>query len=69
MLDGGGTVILQGSGDLHGPGHCSVLHDDWRDLLVYHAYDGRRGGVAVLQIRPISWTGDGWPRIGEPLGN
>ena len=69
MLDGGGTIILQGSGDLHGPGHCSVLRDTGRDLLVHHAYDGRRGGVAVLQIRPISWTDDGWPRVGEPLGN
>lgn len=69
MLDGGGTIILQGSGDLHGPGHCSVLRDTGQDLLVHHAYDGRRGGVAVLQIRPISWTDDGWPQVGEPLGN
>jgi arabinan endo-1,5-alpha-L-arabinosidase len=37
MLDGGGTIILRGSGDLHGPGHCSVLRDAGRDLLVHHA--------------------------------
>jgi arabinan endo-1,5-alpha-L-arabinosidase len=69
MSNGGGTVILQGSGSLHGPGHCSVFVDGERDLLVHHAYDGRRGGVAVLQIRPITWTDDGWPRVGYPLGS
>jgi len=69
MLQGGGTIVLQGSGDLHGPGHCSVAEDEGRELLVHHAYDGKRGGVAILQIRPISWTDDGWPRVGEPIGN
>jgi len=35
MSDGGGTVILQGSGNLHGPGHCSLFEDGERDLLVH----------------------------------
>jgi arabinan endo-1,5-alpha-L-arabinosidase len=66
MRDGGGTVVLQGYGDVHGPGHCSVFQDGERELLVHHAYDGKRGGVAVLQVRPIRWADD-WPEIGDPL--
>ena len=67
MRDGGGTIVLQGYGNVRGPGHCSVLADGERELLVHHAYDGRRGGVAVLQVRPIRWDDD-WPGVGEPLG-
>jgi arabinan endo-1,5-alpha-L-arabinosidase len=68
MLEGGGTIILRGYDDVHGPGHCSVLRVDGEDNLVHHMYDGRRGGVPVLQVRPIRWTEDGWPQIGDPLG-
>jgi arabinan endo-1,5-alpha-L-arabinosidase len=67
MREGGGTVVLQGYGDVHGPGHCSVLRDGEKDFLVHHAYDGRRGGVAVLQVRPLAWEDD-WPVAGDPLG-
>jgi arabinan endo-1,5-alpha-L-arabinosidase len=67
MREGGGTVVVQGEGDIHGPGHCAVLRDGDRELLVHHAYDGKRHGAAVLQLRPISWEDD-WPIIGPPLG-
>ena len=66
MRDGGGTVVLQSHGDVHGPGACSVFRDGDRDLLVHHMYDGARGGFPVLQIRPIRWE-NGWPSIGAPL--
>lgn len=68
MLEGGGTLVLEGAGDMHGPGHNAVIRDGDRDLLVHHIYDGTRGGMAVLQIRPITWDADGWPIAGEPLG-
>jgi arabinan endo-1,5-alpha-L-arabinosidase len=67
MSAGGGSVVLESYDDVHGPGHCSVLHDGDRDLLVHHMYDGKRGGAAVLQVRPITWSSDGWPEIGQPL--
>jgi arabinan endo-1,5-alpha-L-arabinosidase len=67
MSRGGGTVLLEGYDDVHGPGHCSVLNDRGQDLLVHHEYDGNRGGAALLQVRLITWTDDGWPAIGEPL--
>ena len=69
MLDGGGTIVLQGSGNVHGPGHNAALHDGEKDWLVHHMYDGTRGGMAVLQVRPLSWGDDGWPVAGPPLGD
>jgi arabinan endo-1,5-alpha-L-arabinosidase len=67
MLDGGGTIVLQSYDDVHGPGHNAVLRDGPHDWLVHHMYDGTRGGMAVLQVRPILWTADGWPTAGPPL--
>ncbi|GAK54258.1 glycoside hydrolase family 43 [Candidatus Moduliflexus flocculans] len=68
MLEGGGTLVLEGAGDMHGPGHNAVIRNGKQDLLVHHMYDGTRGGMAVLQIRPIYWDADGWPIVGDPLG-
>ena len=69
MLEGGGTLILEGAGRYIGPGHNSILHDGDKDYLVYHFYDGENRGVPTLQIRPLTWTEDGWPVPGEPLKN
>ncbi|HUJ74055.1 MAG TPA: arabinan endo-1,5-alpha-L-arabinosidase, partial [bacterium] len=66
MRDGGGTVVLQGYGDMHGPGGQSVIRDGDRDLLVHHMYDGALAGEAVMQARPIQWVNN-WPVIGDPL--
>jgi arabinan endo-1,5-alpha-L-arabinosidase len=68
MMEGGGTVILAGSGYVHGPGHASLLRNGESLRLVHHMYDGRRAGIAVLQVRPVTWTPDGWPAIGDALG-
>ena len=68
LAQGGGTVILEGSGEDYGPGHNAVLREGGKDWLVYHVYDGTRGGLAVLRIRPLVWTENGWPLVKEPLG-
>jgi|SRR5579871_606341 len=67
LLDGGGTLLLGTQGRVIGPGHCSVLHDRKGDFLAYHFYDGDDHGRPTLQIRPLTWTSDGWPVVGEPL--
>jgi arabinan endo-1,5-alpha-L-arabinosidase len=67
MLDGGGTIVLEGYGDVHGPGHNMVLRDGSKLWLVHHYYDGARAGAAIMQVRPLSWTEDGWPVAGDPL--
>lgn len=67
MLDGGGTLVLAGYGEWRGPGHHGVWLDPAGDLLVHHMYDARAHGVSTMQIRPLLWTADGWPVVGEPI--
>ncbi|PWT91512.1 MAG: arabinan endo-1,5-alpha-L-arabinosidase, partial [Blastocatellia bacterium] len=45
MREGGGTLLLEGVGRWHGPGHCAVLQDKDGDKLIYHAYDAEFHGV------------------------
>jgi arabinan endo-1,5-alpha-L-arabinosidase len=66
MMDGGGTLLLEGSGDWRGPGGESVLLDSEADLLVFHAYNGITGKPA-LQISTMVWK-KGWPRAGVLAG-
>jgi alpha-N-arabinofuranosidase len=68
MADGGGTLILAGDERWRGPGHNSVLQTPDGDYIVHHTYDAaeERGG-RNLQIRPLIWTGHGWPVPGEPI--
>ena len=68
MLEGGGTVILQGDGArVRGPGHCAVLQRPTGDALVYHFVDAEDRGAPHLQIRRLLWPGDGFPTIGETM--
>lgn len=67
LLEGGGTVLLETNGRVIGPGHCAVLQERRRDLLVHHFYDREANGVPTLQVRPLTWDKDGWPVAGQPL--
>jgi arabinan endo-1,5-alpha-L-arabinosidase len=67
MLEGGGTLVLEGAGRYRGPGHNAVVSDARGDWLVHHTYDAEQGGRAVLQVRPLTWDGRGFPVAGEPL--
>ena len=67
LLDGGGTPVLASQGSVAGPGHCAILHDAGKDYLAYHFYDKAANGVPTLQIRPLTWTSEGWPEPGLPL--
>lgn len=68
MTDGGGTMVLANHDNWRGPGHNAVLQNPEGDYLVHHTYDANenRGG-RNLQIRPLLWTGHGWPLAGEPI--
>ena len=66
MMEGGGTLVLDGGERWKGPGHNSFLQLPGGDYLVHHAYDAQNNGVAALQIRPITWEA-GWPKPGEPI--
>ncbi|MGZ0165094.1 MAG: arabinan endo-1,5-alpha-L-arabinosidase [Planctomycetales bacterium] len=68
LSEGGGTLLLMGDERWRGPGHNSVLQTKDGDWLVYHVIDAKapdRG--RILQIRPMKWSKDGWPQVGEPL--
>jgi len=67
MLDGGGTLVLEGGQRYKGPGHNSILQDGGTDYLVYHTYDAQNRGMSILQIRPLVWDSDGWPHPEAPL--
>jgi arabinan endo-1,5-alpha-L-arabinosidase len=62
MMEGGGSIVIQGDTRFKGTGHNAVLRDGERDYLVYHAYDAEHDGTPTLRISPIYWTPDGWPR-------
>ena len=60
MMDGGATELLAGTERWRGPGGESIVQDPDRDLLVFHAYDGK-DGRPFLQISTLAWE-NGWPR-------
>ena len=62
MLEGGGSIVIQGDERFKGTGHNAFLREGERDYLVYHAYDTEQAGKPTLRISPIYWTPDGWPR-------
>jgi arabinan endo-1,5-alpha-L-arabinosidase len=67
MPDGGGSLVLATQQNIIGPGHCGILHARNQDWLVNHFYDAFNYGRPTLQIRPIIWTTDQWPKPGPPI--
>jgi arabinan endo-1,5-alpha-L-arabinosidase len=63
MMEGGGTLVVAGSGRWAGPGHSAVLQEKDVDRLIYHAYDTEWRGASTLQIATIRWDSEGWPAI------
>jgi arabinan endo-1,5-alpha-L-arabinosidase len=66
MLQGGGKLFV-GSRDRHiGPGHFGLLDlgDGVQKFSCHYEADLDRGGISVLDIRPLLWR-DGWPVAGD----
>ncbi|MBG0566012.1 arabinan endo-1,5-alpha-L-arabinosidase [Actinoplanes aureus] len=61
MNSGGGTQVLAGHGNIHGPGHQAVLADSDADALVYHYY--ANNGASLLGINLIGYDTAGWPFV------
>ncbi len=64
MLNGGGTLVVEGNSNWAGAGHNSLYEVSGQDYLFYHAYDLNDGGRPKLRISPVSWV-DGWP-VADP---
>ena len=68
MLEGGGTLVLEGNERWRGPGHNSVLTTEEGQWMVHHTYDVQnQWAQRVLQIRTMWWSPEGWPKVGEPI--
>lgn len=69
---GNGTLVLQGSDEIVGPGHTSGIITDSKgqDWIFYHAIDKQDGKLGngtsrrMLMLDPLLWKED-WPIIGE----
>ncbi|KAH7189863.1 glycosyl hydrolase [Fusarium oxysporum] len=59
MMQGSGTQIIAGHGQIRGPGHNAVVTDNNTDVLVYHYFDATRGD-ARIDINLLRY-GNGWP--------
>jgi arabinan endo-1,5-alpha-L-arabinosidase len=66
MLQGGGKLFAASSGRFVGPGHFGLLDlgDGVQKFSLHYEADLDRGGISVLDIRPLLWR-DGWPVAGE----
>jgi len=66
MLQGGGKLFLGSAGRYIGPGHFGLLDlgDGVQKFSCHYEADLDRGGISVLDIRPLLWR-DGWPVAGE----
>ncbi len=68
MAQGGATMVLANNDNWRGPGHNSVLTTDQGQWMVHHTYDTNNlSAQRIQQVRPIYWTEDLWPVVGEPL--
>ena len=64
MLQGGGTVILEGDKkEYEAAGHCAAYHFDGKDIFICHGYYLPMKGASILVQREITWTADGWPEL------
>ena len=66
MLQGGGKLFAGSSGRRIGPGHFGLLDlgDGVQKFSCHYEADLDRGGISVLDIRPLLWR-DGWPEAGD----
>jgi arabinan endo-1,5-alpha-L-arabinosidase len=66
LLKGGGKLLVGARGRNIGPGHLGLLDlgDDVQKFSMHYEADMDRGGLSVLDIRPLLWK-DGWPVAGD----
>jgi len=62
LLSGGGTKIMGNGAEWVGPGGQTVVFNDTRAYLVYHAYDAfTSANVFAMHVSDLYWDSDGWP--------
>ena len=66
MLDGSGTLVVQGDTRWRSPGHSAVLFSGRTAYSIYHAYDPNDSGRPYLRIAEMGWDSEGWPVSAGP---
>jgi arabinan endo-1,5-alpha-L-arabinosidase len=67
MMQGRAETMLTTAGRYVGPGGGTAFQDCDRYFYAYHYYDGQANGASYLMLRPITWSNDDWPVMGDPL--
>jgi arabinan endo-1,5-alpha-L-arabinosidase len=63
LAKGGGSPLLQSSGPYIGPGHAGIFVEGDATWISYHYYSAEHNGRSRLDLLPVQWTGDDWPRV------
>jgi arabinan endo-1,5-alpha-L-arabinosidase len=68
MIEGGGKLFAGSRGRHVGPGHFGLLDlgQGVQKFSLHYEADLDRGGISVLDIRPLLWN-EGWPVAGDNL--
>jgi arabinan endo-1,5-alpha-L-arabinosidase len=66
MMNGGGTVLLEGDGNWQGPGGGTAYVDPATgdSLIIFHALSVTQNGAAYMWLENLNWV-NGWPVIGD----
>ena len=62
LMEGGGTMVIEGNDDWVALGHNAAYTFDGKDYLVLHAYETADNALQKLRILPMSWDND-WPVV------
>ena len=65
MMQGGGTLLVQGNSTWQGPGHNAVIVTPTGAYNVYHALNPS-SHASSLRVAQIAWDEQGWPVSGGP---
>ncbi|MDA3817152.1 MAG: arabinan endo-1,5-alpha-L-arabinosidase [Prolixibacteraceae bacterium] len=65
MLQGGGTLIVEGDENYYGIGHNSVYTFEGEDYMFSHGYDKADRGRSKLMIHRVLWDDEQWPYVEE----
>ncbi len=63
LLDGGGTLLMQGGGRWSAVGHNAVVKIGETDYLLCHGYDSEDEGKPKLILLPLLWEEELWPQL------
>lgn len=66
MMNGGGTVLIQGDSEWGAPGGGTAYLDDVNEdsLIIFHAHDLAKNGHPYQWVKKLGWVND-WPVIGD----